>query len=178
VKLLVVALVASSWRSSFASIERDLSEKQLQARLTFTPFRNGPPCADGSPSGIYVEEQQQQHGDEKNQQRKQPRQHVIVFIGGGACTSPDDCREGYEMEPFKFTTRLNPISIRGDTILSQNASLNAMASLSSGSCHTVRKTFFSAVVPLVFHQERLELYPRWFGHFSRRHAILERGGGA
>jgi hypothetical protein len=95
--------------------------------LTFTPFRNGPPCADGSPSGIYVEDQQQ-HGDEQNQQRKQPRQHVIVFIGGGACTSPDDCREGYEMEPFKFTTRLNPISIRGDTILSQNASLNARAS--------------------------------------------------
>ena len=70
-----------------------LSDQAMsKTKLTFKPFNDGPPCADGSPSGIYVEE-------EPVVGLADSRNHVIVFNGGGACTSPEDCFDGYDIEP-------------------------------------------------------------------------------
>jgi hypothetical protein len=89
------------------------------ATLTFHPFKPFVPCADGSPAGIYAEEN-------PTVEIASSQNHVIVFIGGGACTSPEDCVDGYNMEPFKFTTKLNPPQIEGDTILSRDPKINPM----------------------------------------------------
>ena len=91
------------------------------ARLVFKPFPSSLSisCSDGSPAGIYVEE-------EDELRTSDPRYHLLVFSGGGACTSPSDCIKGYESEPFKFSTAMNPVTIEGDTILSNDPKLNEM----------------------------------------------------
>jgi ABC-type multidrug transport system ATPase subunit len=73
------------------------------------------PCADGSPSGIYIEE---------NPKVPNSKNHVLVFIGGAACTDPQDCETAYQMEPFKFSTNFYPSTLEGTTILSRDPSMN------------------------------------------------------
>jgi hypothetical protein len=104
--MLSSGLFKMRWKVSSALVVSD-------HQITFHPLQPFVPCADGSPAGIYAEQNPKvEIASSKN--------HVIVFIGGGACTSLADCVDGYNMEPFKFTTKLNPLHIEGDTILSRD----------------------------------------------------------
>ena len=83
------------------------------AKLIFRPFEPKIPCADGSDAGIYFEDLSQDNAVD-------PTRHVIVFSGGGACTSPSDCKYNYFRNPSLFSSTVFPTSVEGDTILSSS----------------------------------------------------------
>eukprot|EP00588_Corethron_pennatum_P000077 CAMPEP_0194297040 /NCGR_PEP_ID=MMETSP0169-20130528/57799_1 /TAXON_ID=218684 /ORGANISM="Corethron pennatum, Strain L29A3" /LENGTH=864 /DNA_ID=CAMNT_0039046717 /DNA_START=37 /DNA_END=2628 /DNA_ORIENTATION=+ len=72
------------------------------------------PCGDGSQSGIYSSPERNVAGLD----------HVIVFQGGGVCSSNEDCLDGIRKTPNKFSSKNYPRHIKGDTILSDDASVN------------------------------------------------------
>ena len=94
---------------------------ECQASLTFHSFDNNnnmpPTCADGSPFGIYVE-------DNPAISLQQSRKHILVFQGGGACANPTDCAKDYHEHPIVFSTHYNPATLQGNTILSNDPSIN------------------------------------------------------
>ena len=94
---------------------RDTGNEDEMLRLHF--FDPLIPCADGSPSGIFVE---------KNPKVPYSQNHVLVFIGGAACADPQDCEKAYLMEPFKFSTNYYPSTLEGDTVLSRDPNINPM----------------------------------------------------
>ena len=88
----------------------------VNATLTIHPLGSYT-CADGSPFGIYVE-------DYDKKSFSFPQNHVLVFMGGGSCTSPEDCTKDYHARPYVFSSHYNPQTIQGDTILSRDPKIN------------------------------------------------------
>lgn len=83
------------------------------AVLELQLFQNHP-CGDSTPSGIYSSPERSFAGLD----------HVIVFQGGGACSSDEDCLKGFASTPNKFSSADYPLTIEGETIISEDASRN------------------------------------------------------
>lgn len=95
------------------------SDNEDSGDLVFVPFEPYFPCADGSPAGLYRE---------ANGNASSERDHIIVFLGGGACTSEENCKEMMERVPFLFSSDSLPQSLQGHTILSRNGTDNIVSS--------------------------------------------------
>lgn len=94
----------------------------LDEDLVFEPFEPYLPCADGSPAGIYREAS-------PNSNTISKINHVMVFIGGGVCVSEEECNEKMgSSEAFLLSSDFSPRSVKGNTILSRNATENPVAS--------------------------------------------------
>ena len=97
------------------ALEAENRKENSKKGLRFHTFLPELPCADGSPSGIYVEE---------NPKDPKSRRHVIAIVGGGACTSIEDCNSIYSYQPFQFSSEAFPTIIQGDSILSSDPDEN------------------------------------------------------
>ena len=89
------------------------TSRRCNAVLELHSFGNHP-CGDSTPSGIYSSPERSFAGLD----------HVIVFQGGGACSSDEDCLEGFAKTPNKFSSAEYPLTIEGETILSGDSSRN------------------------------------------------------
>ncbi len=95
------------------------SDNEDSNDLFFEPFEPYFPCADGSPAGIYRE---------GNPNATSATDHIIVFLGGGVCTSEENCKELMEKSPFLFSSDFLPKSLQGQTLFSRNATDNIVSS--------------------------------------------------
>jgi len=100
-----------------AEIETEISDKDLM----FVPFEPFIPCADGSPAGIYREMS-------PNSDSISNTNHEMVFLGGGVCTSEENCREKMKQSPFLFSSDSLPLTLKGQTLFSRNATENIVSS--------------------------------------------------
>lgn len=108
--------------SGVACSASDIGTTISDEDLVFEPFEPYIPCADGSPAGIYREASSISNTISETN-------HVLVFIGGGVCTSEENCKEKVESsEAFLFSSDFLPRAVKGHTLLSTNATENPIAS--------------------------------------------------
>ena len=120
--ILLVTTACSASASNHHTIDA-ISDDEL----VFVPFEPLVPCGDGSPAGMYREESLLESSS-TTASKKNNTNHIIVFLDGNACTTETNCVEKLNTSPYRLSSELWPQSIKGNTILSRNATENPVAS--------------------------------------------------
>ena len=76
-------------------------------------------CGDGTTASLY---QDWSILEERN--RPSPHSYLLVFLGGGACSTEEECNEVWKSDPFRLSSNYAPNRITGQTILSNDLSIN------------------------------------------------------
>ena len=85
-------------------------------------------CGDGSPAGYYTDAYTTVSIANKHQ--------VINFMGGGGCASTGACKAIRDQQPYMLSSKFEPKSIEGATILSNDANENpGMAGFTKWNVH-------------------------------------------
>lgn len=81
--------------------------------LEFYSLDSAVPCGDGSRAGFYTDAY-------SNRADMSKKDHVINFMGGGGCASKASCDAIREQQPYMLSSKFEPPSIEGHTILSND----------------------------------------------------------